>query len=465
MDSSKVLFILFSVIVFAAVPLFVKDGRRYYLCLASFFNVFTSGWIFYHYTGLMFADLPVLCLLFWGLFTGRRFDWKASPVGPILLLLIGWGLFSSFFAREQGWAIGESSKHMRAFLLVVVMVQNIRSLSDLKLVVYSMLSGLLMQSLLGIYQNYFGALGIWFLGERPAERVDWRAMGTFYVASFYANYLILVMLIAFRMFVYYRPPRPRHAVFFGAAFFFGVIALFKTYGRSQWIAFLIALVAIVLVSLFRSKYRVSTRYIVPVVVIFSVLFTVRYRQKILDQFGDSRKLAYESRFVQWQIAKRMIAARPVTGVGLSNYDLHSWDFMTPEEKTNFQSGVYSWIVHNSYLLYAAELGIPGALILILWFLALFWLGVKILRAKFSHPLIINTTIGILGGLLAFVIVLRYSPDIHEYSILYQLGLLSGILLAELKILKRAEWQRICSHKNGSMRPSLKQPVNGRGGQV
>jgi O-antigen ligase len=465
MDSSKVLFIIFSLVVFAAAPLFVRDSRRYFLCLASFFNVFTSGWIFYHYTGLMFADLPVLCLLFFGLFTGRKLDWKASPVGPVLVMLIGWGFFTSFWAVEQGWAIGEVSKHVRVFLLVVVIFGNIRSLSDLKLVVYSMLSGLLLQALLGIYQNYFGALGIWFLGERPAERVDWRAMGTFYVASFYANYIILVILVAYRMFLYYRPPQLKQTVFFGASFLLGIIALFKTYGRSQWIGFSTALAVTSLLSLWRSKFRVYTTWVLPVVIVFSVLFTMRYRQKILDQFGDSRRLAYESRFVQWKIATRMIAKRPITGFGLSNYDLHSVSFMTPEEQADIQSGIYSWIVHNSYLLYAAEMGIPGFLILIAWFCALFWIGFKILRAKFSHPFIINTTVGILGGLLAFMIVLRYSPDIHEYSILYQLGLLSGILLAELKLLKRAEWQKICSQKNGALRPSVKTTVREVGGRA
>jgi putative inorganic carbon (hco3(-)) transporter len=465
MEFSKVLFIFFSILLFAAIPVLVKDSRRYFLCLVSFCNVFTSGWIFYHYGGLMLADLPVLCLLFLGLFTGKRFDWKASPVGPVLLMLVFWGLLTSFWATEQGWAVGEVTKHLRAYLVVVVVLQNIRSLSDLKLVVYSMLAGLLIQAVLGIYQNYFGALGVWFLGERQGDRVDWRAMGTFYVASFYANYLILVLLTAFRMFVYYRPPNLKHTVFFGSTFLLGVMALLKTYGRSQWIGFVIALGVTSVLSLWRSKFRVYTRWVLPVVVIFSVLFTVRYRGKILDQFGENRRLAYESRFVQWNIATRMIAKNPITGVGLSNYELHSWDYMTTEEKTNFQSTVYSWLVHNSYLLYAAEIGIPGALILVTWFMALFWVGVKILRAKFSHPFIVNTTVGILGGLLAFMIVIRYSPDIHEYSILYQLGLLSGILLAEWRLLKKAEWQKICSQKNGVLRPSTGSPVRRAGGRA
>jgi O-antigen ligase len=444
MDYSKLVFVLLTTICFLIVPSLVPDARRYYLCLASFLNAFTSGWIFYYFTGLMLADMPILCLLFLGIFSRKKFDWKAFPIGLSVIGIIVWGLVSCFSATDPRWAFAEISKYIRVYLLILVIIQNIQNISDLRLVVFSMLSGILIEALIGIYQSYFGAMGIWFLGERPGWRVDWRSMGTFYVASFYANYLALSIIIAYRMFVYYRPPNVKQTVFFGAVFLFAVMALLKTWGRSPWIGSAVALVFTSFISFFHRKFKAYSKEVVPLLIVFAVFFTLLYHQKIIDQFGESRRPAYESRFVQWHIAERMIALRPLTGYGMGNYQLEAWKFLTPEERGSSQAMVYTWMVHNSYLLYATELGLPGAAILILWFLSIIWTCFQIFRAKISHPFIVNTTMGILGGVIAFMIVLGYSPDIHEYSLLYQLGLFSGILVAERKILKKAEWQRICS---------------------
>jgi len=449
MDSSKLIFIFFSAILFGIVPVVIHNPRRYYLCLASFLNIFSTGWIFYHYTGLMLSDLPVLCLLFLGAFSGRKFDWKAAPIGVLTLALIVWGIITSFGAMEPGWALAEVSKHFRMYLVMVVIAQNIQNLSDLRLVIVSILSGLIIEAAIGFYQQYFGALGVWFLGERPAARVDWRAMGTFYVAAFYANYITVVVFVAYRMFVYYRPQKTLQSVFYGAAFILGIMALFKSFARAAWIGFLVSLILTSLMSFFRSRYRSYSRYAIPVLVVFLSFFVFRYHQKIIDQFGEGRRKAYESRFTQFGIAERMIAVRPFTGVGLGNYQLNSWDFLTDEEREDYLASVYTWMVHNSYLLYAAELGIIGAVVFVVWFFTIIWSSLRILRAKISHPLIVNVTIGILGGIVAFMILLFASPDIHDYSILYQLGLFSGILLAEWRIIKKAEWQNFCSHKNGN----------------
>ena len=439
--------------VFFIMPFLVRDARRYYLAIASFINIFSSGWIFYHYTGLMLADLPMICLLFMALFTGKRFDWKASPIGLPVFGLIAWGILTSFGAKNQGWALAEVSKYIRLYLLMVIVALNIRSLSDLRLIIVSMLCGLVFEAALGFYQNYYGALGIWFLGERAGSRVDWRAMGTFYVAAFYANYVSLVLFVAYRMFVYYRPPKPRQIVFFGAAFFLGMIALFKSYARGPWIGFLASWAITSLISFLRSKYKVYSKYAVPVLVVFAILFTIKYRSKIAEQFGEGRRSAYESRFVQFGIAERMIAAKPLTGFGLANYDLNSWDFMTPEERSHMLARAYAMFVHNSFLLYTAEMGLIGGAIFILWFVVILWACVRILRAKISHPLITNATMGIAGGIIAFMVLCLSSPDIHEYSALYQLGLFGGILLGEWKLIKKAEWQNICSLRNGKIHPS------------
>jgi O-antigen ligase len=157
----------------------------------------------------------------------------------------------------------------------------------------------------------------------------------------------------------------------------------------------------------------------------------------LNQFGSARQVSYESRFPQYKIAERIILDRPLQGVGIGNYELDVQDYMTEEELSSILMFVYIGMVHNSYLLLTAELGFPGGLMLLLWFATILIVIVQILRSRLNHPLIINLTLGILGGIIAIMIILMYSPDIHEYSALYQISLFCGILLAERNILKQA----------------------------
>jgi O-antigen ligase len=441
MDTSKLFFVLFSLLVFVFVPFIIKDARRYFLGLASFLHVFTSGWIFYHYTGLMLADLPILGLLVYSFFSGRRFRFFVGPAMLPFLGIIVLGSLSAAWSKEPGWALAEASKYGRIYLLIICLVHNIQSIRDLRLVLNSMLGGLLIEALIGVYQWKFGAVGIWFLGERAATWLVWRSTGTFFVPSYLANYLAMTVSVAFRMFIFYRPPKIRSSILYGAAGIAGFIALYTTYARGPWLAFLAAAAIVFLVSFINSKYKIRSSWGLPVLLLFIAVFAFRYHSQILDQFGTSRKTSYEMRFVHFQIAKRIIADRPLQGVGMGNYELNVRGYLNDEERAKNVAAVYFGMVHNSFLLFAAELGIPGGILFVLWFASILIVIVQILRARLNHPLIINFTLGILGGIVAMMIFLLSSPDIHDYSLIYQAGLFCGILFAERNILKQAAASR------------------------
>jgi hypothetical protein len=438
MDSSKIIFVALSLVLFAIIPAFLKDVRRFYLALASFMYVFTSGWIFYHYTGLMLADLPILALLAVSLFSGRPIRFSQPPIGKFLLAIIALGLASAAWSKQPGWAIAEISKYMRGFLLMVVIVHNIRDVRDLRLVVNGTLAGLLIESLLGIYQWKFGALGIWFLGERPAWRVDWRTFGTFFVPAFYANYVAMALSLGLRMFLYYKPARTGTAVYYGTVSMFGLIALYTTYARGPWIGAVAGVLLVSVISMTRVRFRPKVKWTFAFAFAFLAVFLLRYHTQIADQFGSGRKGAYESRISQSKVAYRIIARNPLHGVGLGNYQENAWDYLTPEEKSNYQAYILAWMVHNSYLLLASELGIPGGIIFLCWFLSIVAVAWKVLNHRLAHPFVTQVTMGILGGVLSMMVFLIPGPDIHEYSLMYQICLYSGMLLASRNILDRAE---------------------------
>jgi len=438
MSSAKLVFIFISTVFFGIVPLLIKDRRRYFLFLTGFLYIFSSGWIFYHFTGLMLADLPVIGLLFTGLASKRKFKWGAMPVTLPLILFIITGIISSFFVIRQGWVIAELSKYLRLYLVIIAVVNNVHSIRDFRLIVYAMLIGLIVESLIGIYQWRFGALGIWFLGERPTFRIKWRTMGTFFVTSFYANYLAMVLPVAFRMFVYYRAPGRKLFFLFGSALVLGIIAFFTTYGRAPWIAFSITIGLMFIASLFTKRFKSQIRWAFPLILIFFVAFAVRYGGKISSQFGEQRSASYDVRFPQFRIAERMIKEHPVLGVGLGHYELVSWDYMTESEKANEFARVYALMVHNTYLLITAEMGLIGGAIFIWYLISVFVVGIKSIRHKLYSPFILNSVLGTLGGIFAIMIVFTFSPDIHAYQILYQFGLSTGIIMAAKKLQDGAE---------------------------
>ena len=85
----------------------------------------------------------------------------------------------------------------------------------------------------------------------------------------------------------------------------------------------------------------------------------RLINRITDDRGSAR-----SRLPQFSVAWNVIKVHPFIGVGLNNYTLVAPDYdLTPTTI----SVVFPHPVHNIYMLYAAEMGIPGALFFI-WFL-------------------------------------------------------------------------------------------------
>jgi len=441
MDFSKIVFIVFSGIAFGGVPFFVKDTKKYFLALAAFLYIFSSGWIFYHFNGLMLADLPIVCLLVMGIFSSRRFRWMARPIGIPMFCFMIWGLISALSAVNPGWASMEATKYFRMYLLLICLVHHVRTMDDVKVVLFSMLAGFLVECFIGIYQWRYGAMGIWFLGERGTARIKWRTLGTFFVTSFYANYLAMVLPIALRLFLFYRPPKKTWMYFFSAAFLFGVVALFTTYGRAPWIGFIISTAILLCISVFKSRFKSRVKTTIPILILFATLFTIRYGGKILEQFGGQRKGSYEVRFPQFRIAQRIIADNSIFGVGLSNYELVTYDYMTAQERNHDLHRVYAMMVHNSYFLIAGEVGIVGFLLLLWWFISIFVTGAKIIFSKMYHSFLLNLALGIIGGMMVITIVFTFSPDIHSYQLLYQITLFSGLLMAIKNIIRRAELKK------------------------
>jgi O-antigen ligase len=280
------------------------------------------------------------------------------------------GLYMAASAPEPGWAISQATVTLRAYLIFVAVMNTLKTPKDLYYVAMAILAGFAFESILGFWQWRYGPMGLTFLGER-VYMYDWRSMGTFFVTSYYGNYLILLIPVAYRLFIYYRPFRKWETYVYGGMTLFSVFALFSTYGRGPWISVIISLGLITLFSFLNKKHRPRVKWAIGMLIVFGFAFAVKYAPVIIDQFGPQRQAAADVRKDEWRTAVRVIKNNLIFGAGSGNYENLSVNYVTPEEVQGFFGWQIAEMVHNSYLLVTAENGIPGGMLFVSWFLLIF----------------------------------------------------------------------------------------------
>lgn len=421
---------------------FRHPGRKLVVFLGFVFTIHI-GWIFYHYTGVMIYDAPIITLLLLGIFSGRRFKWYFRGLSLPAILIMVWILISMVNSVNKGWTLAEFSKIVRAYLAFVAVANTIRSKKDVDALLFSIFAGVLFQSLVGIWQWRIGPANLWFLNENFNR---WRATGTFYVPHFLGNYLIMFLPILIRLFIFYRPRKTRHSLYFGIVASLGTLALFVSFARGAWVGFLAAMVFMGLFSFTRSRFRPKVKWAVVVSTIGVFVFVGHYLTTIQSQFGESRKSAVDIRWEQYRVAFRMIQGMPIMGSGLGNYQLVSPNFLTAYERSLPDAQHRTYMVHNSYLYFTAETGIVGGLLLLWGMTALFRTGYQIVQSRSSY--FANIAIGILTGHLAIAVTFLSGPDIHLEQFQVQFGITVGLLIALRKV-ENAYLKRLSQKKRAT----------------
>ena len=259
--------------------------------------------------------------------------------------------------------------------------------------------------------------------------MGWRVNGTFRMPHFLANYQIMLFPIFMRLFMFHKPnaSEKKINIWYGVMLVPGIFIFYLTYARGAWIGFAVAVALMLLFSISKSRYRPKVKWAFAVFLIFSTLFTARYLSSILGEFGSGRQHAVDHRWEQFRVAGRIIKGRPLFGSGLDNYELVSPDYLTPEERSRQNAWQYIFMVHNSYLYFAAEAGLVSAAIMFWGIFVLFRMGYGVIRSR--SPYISNFAIGTFTGFVAIMISFLSGPDIHMEQFKVQFGLLVGLLVA------------------------------------
>lgn len=346
--------------------------------------------------------------------------------------MILWGFFSAFGAPMTDLALYELSRLTRAYFAFLCVINFTRNQKDIYTVLTGLFIGFGLQGVLGYFQWHHGSLGLYFLGE---SFFAYRARGLFMHPSFFGNYLAMLLPIVLRLFVFYKPAKKYQTAIYGILFSIGMAALYGSYARGPWIAFAGATIVMLLFSLFQRRFYPKIVSATAFLALMGTIFVLSYTPVIIEQFTDEyRKGSTDVRMPVNRVAMRIIKDKMFFGTGLGNYELASPNYVTTEDFLITEDVTYEDLiqrVHNSYLLSAAEGGIPGFILFMWLWIYIFKTGLKAIKIKNSF--ISNVSLGLLTGFLAMMISLLASPDYREHQILMMFWILAGFLVTLSKV--------------------------------
>jgi O-antigen ligase len=193
-----------------------------------------------------------------------------------------------------------------------------------------------------------------------------RFAGTFGAPSCAATFLVVCLVFLFRRLTSKTPPSRATALW--GLFAFGFLALLLTRTRSEWIGFVIACAG-----MGWHCYREGTlsRRVANRLVIGGLAALLIAWPLVVQRLDEDHKGAADTRENLVWIAAAMIKAHPFAGVGINTATNQVYSYALGAGLAD------SWvfIVHNQFLLVAAETGIPG----LAAFLALVWVGLRSAR--------------------------------------------------------------------------------------
>jgi len=253
-----------------------------------------------------------------------------------------------------------------------------------------------------------------------------RGYGTFPHPNLLSAFLAFGVLLS--IYVVISSKSLKAQVFWNVTIFINILGVTMSFSRAAFLALAIAIVIffglLALKGYFSLNRAIKTALII---VTSSALICIIVFFPFLSTRATVSDSASLERIFYAKIGLRMIEQHPVFGVGIGESVLHMQQY-SPIKLWPWQIQP----VHNYFLLAAAELGIPGALILIWFFLAHLFKLIKKFRLSLNvdmttYYLLLTTT------LISFLLLMQFD---HYFYTLQQtqmlLWVVLGIVAAEIK---------------------------------
>jgi O-antigen ligase len=219
---------------------------------------------------------------------------------------------------------------------------------------------------------------------------------------------------------WHREHRRTLAALAGAVVVVSAFGTFVTLERGVWIGALSASVVAALAT------RAGRRWIVPGLLVCAVVIggalalSPSLSQKTANR--ASSQISVWDRQNQTSAGLRMIAAKPLFGFGWERYRSDSFDYFRQSpnfpmygfKPGNAVQGEKTLPLHDTYLAYAVELGLVGAL---LWLATLLWGVGQTVLVPTASPELRRWKLGLLAVATFFLVVVVFNPSQAPFSVM------------------------------------------------
>lgn len=293
-----------------------------------------------------------------------RVRWRVPPAAVPIAAFLGWTLVSAA-ASEEPAAAWPQLKKFYVFLFLPLLytllpgVREARRLLEAWFVAGGVLATLgIAQFLQKWYEA--SAAGEDFLLSYAPDRIT--GFFSHWMTFSQAALLIWVMLLCFLLFC---PAAKRGRVLWVALAAVLAVGLALSYTRSVWLAMIV--VGLYLTSVWKPRLL----WLVPVAAALLYWSSPESMRRRVDSIGDLSQ--NQARLIMWRTGASMIEARPVFGVGPQRVGPLFEQYM-PEEIPGMEAlpPAYYGHLHNIYIHFAAERGLPALLALLWWLGRVLW---------------------------------------------------------------------------------------------
>lgn len=306
--------------------------------------------------------VPLLGVVIGEIATRRKRLYFGDLGNWLLLGFLGWAGVSLLHAPDAALGLAELFRLGKIFLIYVLMVHATESVDHVKLVLRGLVIGAVGQAAFAAYQYHFGTPSFMYFvthGGEPMATEEFTTATAIRVGGLvgypvdFAQYLLIMIPLALWRVLVTRKPSWRVASTIPAGLC--LLALVLTHTRGAMLIAPLIAVAFVWLAAGALGWKGRLKILVAALLVLA-LIGVGLSGLVLLRFHEVQGSS-EARLNMWRVAISIISANPLLGVGINNYALvmHKYDAL------GYING-YAYPVHNVFLFFAAENGIPGLLL-------------------------------------------------------------------------------------------------------
>jgi O-antigen ligase len=340
------------------------------------------------------------------------------PNGVPMMAYLLLAFCTLFVAAVPLYAAFGLAKIVRAMLVYWVAFNYLRSVRDLRFLILILAAIVSFEFLLVLLQRAGGT---------------YRAFGSMPHSNTLALYINVINMIFLSFVLNDRAAGWRRAVYW-AALVMGSLIVLATFSRGALVVMVLGYGLVVALSM-RGRFRLPKLRTVALMGVLALALIVKVAPSVIQRFEMAPVNAKLSR-LQANEAARAMANSGWLGIGLNNY---SYQINETAFAYYIESDIDRGIVHNIYLLHAAEMGWPGLMLFLLMIGNFLWMAVRLVLRR-SDDVVRWLAVGLLAGMLTLWLQSLLEWAFRQTYLTIQFFMLAGFLAALPRVLRQQHFQ-------------------------